>query len=269
MDRTGVFVDAGYLFAQGSEALAGKKLRRSETLLDQEKVLAFLEALAFKLTKLPLLRIYWYDGTDSGPTSVHLGLASRHNLKIRLGLVNTFGQQKGVDSLIVSDLINLSRNGAMADAVLLTGDEDIRVGVQQAQEVGVRVHLVGIEGARNSQSYLLKQEADTVCELSKVDVQAFLSVVQSAAPAPGTASAVAAPTGTIDPMQIAAEQFAATLGKSDLERVAKEPAGRVPPDIDRQLLVATSTGSSLTEPLTEPQKRQLRNAFVRACQARL
>jgi len=34
MDRVAVFVDAGYLFAQGSVLLAGKKLPRSELVLD-------------------------------------------------------------------------------------------------------------------------------------------------------------------------------------------------------------------------------------------
>ena len=51
--------------------------------------------------------------------------------------MNSSGPAKGVDSLIVTDMITLARNGAMSDAVLLSGDEDLRVGVQQAQEFGV------------------------------------------------------------------------------------------------------------------------------------
>ena len=193
MDRAAVFVDAGYLFAQGSELIAGKKLQRSETSLDQDRLIQLLTDLSARLTKLPLLRIYWYDGTDRGPTAVHQSLAMKPNVKIRLGLVNSFGEQKGVDSLIVSDLINLSRNGAMTDVVLLTGDEDIRVGVQQAQEVGVRVHLVGIDGSRNNQSILLKQEADTLSMLSKQEVSDFLSIVTPVIATPPAAQA-SAPT---------------------------------------------------------------------------
>ena len=69
-------------------------------------------------------------------------------MKLRLGQLNSEGQQKGVDSLIVTDLIELARNKAISDAVVLTGDEDIRVGVQIAQSLGVRVHLLGIGGAQ-------------------------------------------------------------------------------------------------------------------------
>lgn len=35
MDRVAVFVDAGYVFAQGSVLLAGKKLPRGEIALDR------------------------------------------------------------------------------------------------------------------------------------------------------------------------------------------------------------------------------------------
>ena len=34
MDRVAVFVDAGYLFAQGAIEMFGKKLKRSEMILD-------------------------------------------------------------------------------------------------------------------------------------------------------------------------------------------------------------------------------------------
>jgi uncharacterized LabA/DUF88 family protein len=178
MDRSAVFVDAGYLFAAGSILLCGEKLKRGLVQLSNETFLDFLRKKAEAVTGLPLLRIYWYDGTDGPPTGRHIALAYQPDVKLRLGLVNRQGAQKGVDSLIVTDLINLSRNRAMAAALLLTGDEDIRVGVQQAQEYGVRVHLVGIAaspGGEGNQAALLKQEADTVCDLSKEEVAGFLT----------------------------------------------------------------------------------------------
>jgi uncharacterized LabA/DUF88 family protein len=137
MDRVAAFVDAGYLFAQGSTLLAGRKLTRSEVVLDHDAVVRMLTAFCEATAKVPLLRIYWYDGTSTGPTPQHLTLAHLSNLKMRLGFVNSVGEQKGVDSLIVTDMIALARNGAISDAVLLSGDEDLRVGVQQAQEFGV------------------------------------------------------------------------------------------------------------------------------------
>ena len=129
MDRVAVFVDAGYLFAQGSALLAGKRLSRSEVSLDHEAVIKALTDFACKVSGLPLLRIYWYDGTSTGPTAQHLTLAHQADVKVRLGFVNSVGEQKGVDSLIVTDMINLARNRAVADAVLMSGDEDLRAGV--------------------------------------------------------------------------------------------------------------------------------------------
>jgi hypothetical protein len=197
-------------------------------------------------------------------------------VKVRLGIVNSAGEQKGVDSLIVTDLINLSRNRAMADAVLLTGDEDIRVGVQQAQELGVRVHLVGIYPALSNQSNLLRQETDTVREITSAEIGTFLTqvtpipiTVPPPAPPPLVASVVpsssAATTGSSQFGQIAV-QVATAIAKVDSDRVANDVTGTVPRDIDQQLLrVGRATkGASLEE----HEKRELRRLFIQACKAR-
>lgn len=81
MDRTGVFVDAGYLFAAGSILLCGQKLRRGEIHLTNDVFLDFIRKKATALTDLPLLRIYWYDGTDGPPTSKHIALAYQPDVK--------------------------------------------------------------------------------------------------------------------------------------------------------------------------------------------
>lgn len=177
MDRVAVFVDAGYLFAQGSKELCGTKRTRGNIHLDHTALVAALKDFAEKVSELPLLRIYWYDGTPQGPTPQHIALAYQMEMKVRLGFVNSEGQQKGVDSLVVTDMLTLARNRAMADCVLLSGDEDLRVGVQQAQEYGVRVHLLGIKPAKGSQSVFLLQEADSTHEWNADDLRAFLKCV--------------------------------------------------------------------------------------------
>lgn len=174
MERVGVFVDAGYLFKQGGELVTGQKLTRGQLALDIDGAVRVLREFAEATSGLPLLRIYWYDGTNTGPSSEHVALAFHDDVKVRLGIVNSAGQQKGVDSLVITDMIALARNRAIADAVLLTGDEDLRVGVQQAQEFGVRVHLVGVAPARASQSDLLMQEADGCHEWGPDVVRLFL-----------------------------------------------------------------------------------------------
>ena len=123
---------------------------------------------------MPLLRIYWYDATANRPTRSQVALAEEADVKLRLGRVDADGRQKGVDALIASDLVSLARNRAMADCVLLSGDDDLRVAVSEIQELGVRVHLVGIRPASRTQSRLLRQEADSTSEWGAEVLRGFL-----------------------------------------------------------------------------------------------
>ncbi len=48
-------------------------------------------------------------------------IADADDVKLRLGIISPSGQQKGVDSLIVTDLVELARNHAISDADVLSG----------------------------------------------------------------------------------------------------------------------------------------------------
>ncbi len=150
--RVAVFVDAGYVYAQGSCALTGLKTPKSreQLILDESEIAeAPQRGSESLLRRKELLRIYWYDGApSSGPSVGQARMGKLDDVKLRLGQLNSEGQQKGVDSLIVTDLMELARNKAISDAVVVTGDEDIRVGVQIAQSLGVRVHLLGFVGSQ-------------------------------------------------------------------------------------------------------------------------
>ena len=151
--RTAVFVDAGYLYSAGSKLLSGNALPRTSVQLDLDAALGALRhAVQASSPSGSLLRIYWYDGMPrAGPTSEQQNLADSTDVKLRLGVIAYTGRQKGVDSLIVTDLIELARNHAITDALLLSGDEDVRIGVQIAQTYGVRVHLLGIQPAPDNE----------------------------------------------------------------------------------------------------------------------
>lgn len=164
MDRVAVFVDAGYLFAEGARALSGRRLARSDVSLDHKAAVDRLARFARGKTGMPLLRIYWYDATASRPTRAQIVLADQADVKLRLGRIDADGRQRGVDALIASDLVSLARNRAMADCVLLSGDDDLRVAVSEIQGLGVRVHLIGICPAPRTQSRFLRQEADSTSE---------------------------------------------------------------------------------------------------------
>jgi hypothetical protein len=221
---------------------------------------------------VPLLRVYWYDGTSTGPTAQHLTLAHLQNVKVRLGFVNSVGEQKGVDSLIVTDIIALARNRAISDAVLVSGDEDLRVGVQQAQEFGVRVHLVGIKPSRGSQSLFLLQEADTTHEWTANDISAFLKC-QPSHPPPVTSDIVVYPEGSVgtpeEPLKAVAFRVAARLEQTEIEAVieAVERLGQVPRDIDSQLLGGTR--HEIGRDLNPTEKRDIRNLFIEECRHRI
>lgn len=276
MDRVAVFVDAGYLFAQGSVLLAGKKLPRSEIVLNHEAAVLALGEFAARVSGVPLLRVYWYDGTSTGPTAQHLTLAHLNDVKVRLGFVNSVGEQKGVDSLIVTDMIALARNRVMSDAVLVSGDEDIRVGVQQAQEFGVRIHLVGIKPSRGSQSLFLLQEADRTYEWSAEEISKFLTFKPKiVVPVIGTpaATVILQPAGTAvvvaDPLEGVALRVADALQRAELSALieAYESTHQLPRDIDRRLLAGGR--SAVGHDLVAAEKKQVRATFLLRCRLRL
>jgi uncharacterized LabA/DUF88 family protein len=279
MDRVAVFVDAGYLFAQGSAAITGSKKPRSQLVLSDAAVLQELRATtAARSGNLSLLRIYWYDGAQAykGPTADHMQLASSDDVKLRLGFLNSQGQQKGVDSLIVTDLVDLARNRAICDALVLSGDEDIRVGVQIAQSFGVRVHLLGIAPSRGSQSPHLRQEADTLTEWDATTVAKFLALApaavaqEAAKPArPERKAKPAAAVVTEPPASISAvvKEFFTSLVPEQLEslREFQRSEKGVPHEYDGPLLAKART--ALDRDLTTIERQDLRREFLNLVRA--
>ena len=264
MNRIAVFVDAGYLFASSAELLFGERLRRGELRLANAEFTTHLKSLAETIGGCPLLRIYWYDGTNSGPSPAHLAIAYLENIKLRLGFVNQAGEQKGVDSLIFSDLVNLSRNQAISDAMLVSGDEDLRVGVQQAQEYGVRVHLLGVEAAdigemRGNQSAALQREVDTRHLLDAATLGRFLRRREFTEWAPAVGDNGDAQLN-LARMQELAGEYAATLGADQREQIRQLPERMpLPHELDRELLSRAS--ELLGRKLEETEKRTLRAAL--------
>ncbi|HEU0278077.1 MAG TPA: NYN domain-containing protein [Rhodanobacteraceae bacterium] len=261
MDRIAAFIDAGYFFASTSELLFGTTLRRGELGLANAEFTQFLAHTAEAIAGCPLLRIYWYDGTNSGPTPAHLALAYLDNVKLRLGFVNQSGEQKGVDGLIFADLTTLARKRAISDALLLAGDEDLRIGVQQAQEYGIRVHLLGIESrdSTGNQSSALQREADTRRQLDAATLTPFLTRREPAitVPAPGV---VADEVRVLARMQELAGEYATTLQAPQRELILALPERTpLPHELDRELLLRAS--ELLGRKLEEAEKRALRGAL--------
>lgn len=193
--------------------------------------------------------MYWYDGlTRTGRlSSEQEQIANAPFTKLRLGTVNSRGEQKGVDSLIVTDLIDLARNRAITDAVLVSGDEDIRIGVQIAQTFGVRIHLLGIKPARGSQSPDLIQESDSHHEWTEQVLEKIMSFLpEELSPAlTGIATSVAIsdqPDGITpfdENVQKSIDDTLDSMEQTALDRsikAFKSNTSSVPPELDRPTL---------------------------------
>lgn len=263
MNRIAVFVDAGYLFAQGSAAIAGETQSRNCLKLDIEKVLDALRKLAAsRAPDASLLRIYWYDGiSPRGGRDEQEKLASADDVKLRLGLINKQGKQKGVDALIITDMIELARNRAISDALLLSGDEDVRIGVLVAQSFGVRVNLLGIVPSRGSQSRHLRQEADTLSEWDADAVRQFLEVMGRIAGTDAPSGPKAAVVDVSPALRRVASNYANTLDETEHAglKAALSAGPTIPPDFDRPLLAKAR--DEVGRQLESGEKRELRDAF--------
>ncbi|MFJ8585010.1 NYN domain-containing protein [Streptomyces sp. NPDC093595] len=153
-----IFVDAGYVYAAAGLLVAGTEDRRAFDLDAEGLIEAFIDKARTIFADSRLLRVYWYDGARRRiHTPEQQVIAELPDVKVRLGNLNANNQQKGVDSLIRSDLESLARHRAISDAALVGGDEDLVSAVEAAQGYGARVHLWGIEAAdgRNQAEPLL------------------------------------------------------------------------------------------------------------------
>lgn len=274
MTRTAVFVDAGYLHAQGSALLAGQKQPREQIILDIDRTLRHLRK--FCNENAPderLLRVYWYDGLQRNGrmSSEQEQIAGAQFAKLRLGVVNSNGDQKGVDSLIVTDLIDLARNRAITSAVLMSGDEDIRIGVQIAQTFGVQFHLLGIKPAKGSQSPDLIRESDTHHEWDESiisDIMVIRPIVQKSANFPDSDLGGVPLTAFIETtdFSIFGKQAIDEVFQSLDSAVAanailafKANPSNVPPELDRPALGRLR--SLLKRELSDSERKDYRKQF--------
>ncbi|WP_352231826.1 NYN domain-containing protein [Microtetraspora sp. NBRC 16547] len=183
-----MFVDAGYLLADGALAAHGTHQRESVS-WDYPGLLHMLTGLCQERTGLPLLRCYWYEATVEGRrTTEHDALADLPGLKLRLARIRP-GRREGVDAQVHRDLMTLARNNAVCDAVVLSGDEDLAQVVSDAQDLGIRVTVIhiAVEGGWAA-SRPLRQESDDLIEIGGVQLRPYTTLSASADAGPGHAN---------------------------------------------------------------------------------
>jgi uncharacterized LabA/DUF88 family protein len=173
MDRYAIFIDAGYAYAGGGELVLDAR-NRNEVVLHHTRFLARLRAIIDQHFPQSgdFLRVYWYDAAPNAiPLAEHEAIAAHPGVKLRLGRLTRAGQ-KGVDSLVLRDMMKLASEHAICTAFLLAGDEDLRQGVIEAQDYGVKVILLGIAPTLGqNQAEALVHEADDHRVLEYDDLQ--------------------------------------------------------------------------------------------------
>jgi hypothetical protein len=275
MDRCALFVDAGHLLAEAGRLCCGTKQRRN-VFCDYPGLLSALADLTSSHCGLPILRTYWYDAApDSLPTQDQFAIAELPKVKLRLGRL-VGGKQKGVDSLIVRDLMTLARERAVTTLYLLGGDEDLREGVIAAQEMGVLVVVIGIPApSQGNQAKSLIREADEHLVLETGFWQTYLSrVADGAWGLQGTSSAPALFPAALGALSAGerARLFGADFASTWIERTAPievhkllDQAPIIPSQLDLQLLMAAETAlGSIRE--RQDLKKDLRSGFWKALQ---
>ncbi|MEE2524595.1 NYN domain-containing protein [Pseudarthrobacter sp. J75] len=144
--RSAIFVDAGYLLAVGGTAVAGTSLRSAFQVHYRSLIKGILDLTAEHAGLDDVLRVYWYDASPNGVFSdQHKQIGLIPDVKVRLGRISFNGEQKGVDLRLGLDLVGVARNQAAKVAYLVSGDDDLAEAVEVAQDLGMKVVLVGME----------------------------------------------------------------------------------------------------------------------------
>ena len=152
--------------------------------------------------------------------------------------------------------MTLARDRAIGEAFLLAGDEDLREGVKEAQDQGVRVTLIGVSpkpGTRN-QSQELVYESDDVVVLDREDICQYFGVLR----------APSQPTGTrVDLFDVGrrfASQWIESANSHEI-RTLLENRPRIPSLIDTELIQVGEQALGVSFQGDQQARHELRSAF--------
>jgi hypothetical protein len=167
--KAALMIDAGYLLAAAGQLFCSTG-RRADVGCDYEALLTALGAeIERREPASRLFRVYWYDATvDARPTVEQLRVGRIARVKLRLGRLAK-GRQKGVDAMMCLDLLTLAQRRAVDRVYLVSGDEDLREAIGEAQRYGVEVELISTPAPPEGQAFNLSAqlvgEVDTLLSL--------------------------------------------------------------------------------------------------------
>ena len=177
-----LFVDAGYVLAEGAQAVHGTRNRDSVS-WDYAGLLKLFGGLSRDRTGLPLLRCYWYDiSPDGNRTDGHDSIADIPGVKLRLAKIRP-SRKEGVEAEIRKDLTALARNHAVSDVVIVSAEEDLAPVIAEVQDLGMRAILLTIAtDDAFAASRALRQECDDLIEISPGHLRPYVDLISGAEP---------------------------------------------------------------------------------------
>jgi hypothetical protein len=182
--------------------------------------------------------------------------------------------KRGVDSLIVTEIIDLTRNRAISDAVVVTGDEDLRIAFQVAQAFGVRVHVLAAGDPTKNVSPSLQMESDSVSALDGVWFTSHFELIAHTATSSPPGAPVISPSKAPQAPHAITIEAALTAVIGEMLSIIKPDQlvqlvthvtthKTVPPEYDRPLIAKVSTALS-GQRLTSDEMRRIRGQFITA-----
>jgi uncharacterized LabA/DUF88 family protein len=192
-----IFVDAGFLLATGGLRVTGNSLRSAFSVQYKNLVDGIQEFVSERDSR-DLLRMYWYDAAKDGVFSdEHKRIGLLPGVKVRLGRMSYNGEQKGVDLKLGLDLVGVARNRSADVAYLLSGDDDLAEAVEAAQDLGMKVVLLGIEnqGHRLGVTAVAEHLALQVDDIATLPQSLLDRCFAKSAPVAEAAAQAAAPAG--------------------------------------------------------------------------
>ena len=261
MKQIAVFVDAGYFWKQVAQVIVGTDgVRREEVEIDYPALRQqVLQEVKKQFPHGEFLRVYWYDGAgvQGQKTPSHHAIDELDDFKLRLGTRNGYGAQKGVDGLIIADLIGLAHARAVDRVLIVSGDADLIPGIHAVQALGVRAHLLSL-GPEQATSADLRAVVDFKARWFDQVVDSFAKA------APRTQEPVAEPlAGSPAEQDVYGEIVARALHEmGHYETPVQLENGSIGKAADGRLLWAGA--QHFQRMLTDDEKRALRKAFRKA-----
>ncbi len=183
-------------------------------------------------------------------TDRHKRIGLIPGVKVRLGRIAFSGEQKGVDLKLGLDMVGIARNRAASVAFLVSGDDDLAEAVEDAQDLGVKVVLIGLEkpdhrlGVASVAEHLALQ-VDSIITLPPDLIESCITKQVAAEPIPAPAAPAPAVPLPEAPVTVARPHPVPTPGKPKPPILT--PGSRFQRSESQVVFTSSATGSSGAE----------------------